>query len=151
MVAEVDGGDVAENAWQARVHRKPVPPELEKGFHHVLVCEENVSLLSPVKVILRGLFIGLQNLFLGERNYESSLFLCDELFCSTFHVPILRSFFHFSYTLHRRMSTDKWPLCRHPSEEDKNCINFNTMRRTTSDVQFKLLQIQACIVLFAAG
>ena len=74
MVAEVDGGDVAENAWQARVHRKPVPPELEKGFHHVLVCEENVSLLSPVKVILRGLFIGLQNLFLGERNYESSFF-----------------------------------------------------------------------------
>ena len=69
------GGIVAENSWQARLQRKPVPPDLEKGFHHVPVYEENRSLVSPVKVILPGRLRGLQNRILlrkeGNLKYVS--------------------------------------------------------------------------------
>ena len=84
------GCDVAANSWQAKVQRKPVPPELEKGFHHVRVYEENVSIAFLVKVILRGRRRGLQNLDCLRK--EESLIIIRVArsgtnLTLTFHVP----------------------------------------------------------------
>ena len=74
-VVDCGGGVVAENSRQAMLHRKPVPPDLEKGFHHVPVYEENNSFVFPVKVILPGRLRGLQNRILlrkeGNLKYVS--------------------------------------------------------------------------------
>ena len=97
--------DVAANSWQAKVQRKPVPPELEKGFHHVRVYEEKVSIASLVRVILRGLRRGLQNLdFLRKEESLINVIIIrvSRWFKSNFNLPspnltkFLPLFLHFT-------------------------------------------------------